>query len=90
MRERERERERKKSAFDEDRYKNSAQEEECVCKTERKKKEYTRGGEGKITYLLSATFRRQFISNKRKQEMLTSFLRKVVSFSAVKYDLSRD
>jgi len=47
-------------------------------------------GEGKITYLLSATFRHQFISNKQKQESLTSFLCKVTSFSAVKYDVSGD
>ncbi len=36
-------------------------------------------------YLLSATFCHQFISNKPKQETLMSFLRKVMSFSAVKY-----
>ena len=47
-------------------------------------------GEGKITYLLSTTFRCHFISNKQKQETLMSFLHKVTSFSAVKYDVSGD
>jgi hypothetical protein len=32
-----------------------------------------KSGEGKTMYLLSATFRHQFISNKQKHETLTSF-----------------
>ncbi len=60
-------------------------EEHIIEGSSEKVKNNNKMGEGKITYLLSATFRRHFISNKRKQEMLKSFLHKVMSFPPYKY-----
>ncbi len=60
-------------------------EEHIIEGSSEKVKNNKKMGEGKITYLLSTTFRHHFISNKQKQETLIFFLRKVMSFLPYKY-----